>query len=1031
MILVDTLPFLSNHFDLEFFDLNGNKLDSVIINQRIKVQISVPNCVGAICWSEVLIEDKIAPAITCAPTDTIFCTDMDTHISPTVVDLCNQGIDIQLVSQNFEKLCLNDSIISREIKGFVAVDQSGNRSNICFDTTFIKVPNISETVFPGDTVLICNPSLNSIDSLKSKSFGVPLLHGLNLASDSALICSIHASFEDITILDIPCKKQILRMWTVRQWLCSGSERTREMPQIITLQDTMAPQITIADTLEIKSTNHNCMVTFDLVNLVVTDDCDAAPIVDIFTPEGVVRYSQGAFIELSVDTHLLFIQAIDNCHNVSRDSVLVIIADRAAPVILCLSNTSISLNDTGEALVSASVFDEGTFDGCSEISLLARRTSTSCSGETTSFGKTVKFCCEDINQNTMVEVQATDASGNTSVCMVRVSVQDKDPPAIHCPPDITINCNFIISDTSVFGNVTFEGQQKVLLIDPEDVISSSKALTDGVAFGTCLDTIFLASTISNIDQCNTGTIKRTFTVVDMSGLQSSCTQTVTIVHDENATNIPITYPPDTTLVTCDSSMASVVITGSPTAVEGRCNMIGFSFVDLVVSPVDTSGDLCLKIIRKWSVFEHCSTPFKVIETHDQTIKLVKNTTVGFVIEGSVMSLYDQAISKVDVAIRNRSEEGLGLEFTDNSGNYAFSSMPSGGPYSVKPHKNDDWPNGISTLDMILIQNHILGKIKIEDGYNLIAADVNRDENVSAIDLVLLRKIILGLEKEVKTNTSWRFVWEGQKLGADHSLHDRLMEDYQLNELNGNRKIDWTGIKIGDLSGNAVANGLERSESRNSQKIELVWEVTKVGNEQIIDFYLPQTKDFNGIQGEVKLPGSLKLVGWIDRQIVFNAHDINYVEKENRIIFSHPKVNPVEIFSDVPVFSWVVKGSFETQKEGLILGDKTATAEVYENRKARPYKLVKRTKKVGEFKVFQNEPNPWSENTNITFEIPEKGRVEIKIFNTEGQLLLNRTSSLSKGYNIFTIKKEDLSTSGIYIYEIKFGTSIISNKMMFLR
>ncbi len=739
MVLVDTFPFQPNHFDLEFFDLNGNEIDSIRINERMKVLVRVPNCVDAICWSEVLVEDKIAPTITCAPTDTILCNKMDTHVPPTVIDLCNQGIDIQLVVENFEKLCPNDSIIGRTIKGFRAIDQSGNISNTCFDTTYIKVPNIANATFPGDTTLICNAALNTIDSLKSKAFSTPTLNGLDLSSDSAMICNINASFEDMTIVDIPCKKQILRMWTVRQWLCNGTEKTREMPQLITLKDTISPQITILDTLVVKATNHECKATFNLPGLQVKDDCDNDPVIDISTPEGVVRYSQGELIQLSIDTHTLVIQAFDNCHNVSRDTFVVIIADHAPPVNLCLSHTTIALNDVGEALVDASVFDQGSFDGCSAVTFLARRMTTSCTAADTSFGKTVKFCCEDIDQNIMVQVQATDKSGNTSICMVNVTVQDKDLPALHCPPDITVNCNLIISDTTIFGNVTFEGQQKALLINPADVIAASKALTDGVAFGSCLDTIFLASTTANIDQCNAGTIKRVFTVRDMAGLESSCTQTITIIHDDNAPKPAITYPPDTTLVTCDSSMASVVVTGSPTAIEGRCNMIGFAFVDQIVHPVDTSDNLCLKIIRKWSVFEHCSTPFKLIDTHDQIIKLVKNQTNSFVIGGSVISLYDEAIAKVDVAIHDISENGLELEYTDNSGNYVFSGMPWGGAYSIKPHKNHDWPNGVSTLDMILIQNHILGKVKIEDGYNLVAADVNKDANVSAIDLVLLRRV----------------------------------------------------------------------------------------------------------------------------------------------------------------------------------------------------------------------------------------------------------------------------------------------------
>jgi hypothetical protein len=54
-----------------------------------------------------------------------------------------------------------------------------------------------------------------------------------------------------------------------------------------------------------------------------------------------------------------------------------------------------------------------------------------------------------------------------------------------------------------------------------------------------------------------------------------------------------------------------------------------------------------------------------------------------------------------------------------------------------------------LDLVKIQNTLLGIEPFTSPYDLIAADANNSQTVSAIDLVELRKLILGLYTELPT------------------------------------------------------------------------------------------------------------------------------------------------------------------------------------------------------------------------------------------------------------------------------------------
>ena len=100
-------------------------------------------------------------------------------------------------------------------------------------------------------------------------------------------------------------------------------------------------------------------------------------------------------------------------------------------------------------------------------------------------------------------------------------------------------------------------------------------------------------------------------------------------------------------------------------------------------------------------------------------------------------------------------------TNQDGYYAFENMPMGGAYQIVPTKNDDPLNGVSTLDLILIQRHLLGISPLHSPYQYVAADIDKSKNINGVDLIELRKLILGIYNEFPQNDSWRFIDEDFK------------------------------------------------------------------------------------------------------------------------------------------------------------------------------------------------------------------------------------------------------------------------------
>ncbi len=123
-----------------------------------------------------------------------------------------------------------------------------------------------------------------------------------------------------------------------------------------------------------------------------------------------------------------------------------------------------------------------------------------------------------------------------------------------------------------------------------------------------------------------------------------------------------------------------------------------------------------------------------------------------VSGTVKNPKKAIIPNVSLLINGKT-----IDTTDNAGLYAHSLFPSETAV-IKAYKNNDLAkaNGVSAIDLLLIQGHILGKNNLNSPYKLIAADVNNDGFITTIDLLLIKRLILGIDSTFKGNRLWAFV-----------------------------------------------------------------------------------------------------------------------------------------------------------------------------------------------------------------------------------------------------------------------------------
>ena len=378
------------------------------------------------------------------------------------------------------------------------------------------------------------------------------------------------------------------------------------------------------------------------------------------------------------------------------------------------------------------------------------------------------------------------------------------------------------------------------------------------------------------------------------------------------------------------------------------------------------------------------------------------------------------------------------FTNNQGEYFATQLPKGDGYRVKANKNDDVYNGVSTLDLVLIQRHILGLQEFDSPYKIIASDINNDGTVRSSDLLSLRKVILGILDEFPNGQeSWRFVPE-DALFADPMDPFPFAEEINIGMLsNTSMGNDMTAIKIGDVDGSATTN-LNAQES------------TSTRSDRSITFEIDNKKVGSGDQ--VKIPvyatGIESLIGF---QLTMNTFDAELVDVEaNQIDITTDNVGVYEdqitmswntdeamvVNNEEPLFTLILDVYEDVSlNEILAINSNKVNAEAYDA-ELKVYDIGLNTRSGSEidnkFAVFQNRPNPFMESTIISFNLPEATDVELIITDVTGRQLSRSKNSYEAGRQTIEIKYNDLGTSsGVLYYTIRAGEYTATKKMINVR
>jgi hypothetical protein len=623
---------------------------------------------GQSCWSFITVEDKLPPIISCncdvsnpdeaTPECVMNCLEAVEYPGPDVVENCELDTII-LLSRTITPICHPDYIRMMTSR-YTARDASGNYSDTCTEYIFLERIDFDLIDWPdslstiNDMALQCdapfldvNPADGVPDAapLAQGGAGVPTIGGVPIYPNFINECNAQIFYEDLIIGQVGCVFKIMRMWRAFEWHCMG-ENSVVYIQLIELIDDEGPDLVCPADVTIPTGSINCTAHVFVPVPYAQDNCNSVIQISVSYPLGFIPNILnlgGAHIQLPVGDNVLTYTAYDQCYNSSQCQWVVTVRDNTAPVPVCDEHTIVSLTNDyefGLTLVSAAVFDDGSYDECGPVTFLARRMLSCIDFDWTTDGpgydeipdgnidsadkglgfyRYVPFACCDVNAGPiMIEMRVTDASGNVNSCMVEVTVQDKLPPVIECPNDITISCDFDfdINDLSIFGTVRTDpdDREEICIFDPTNPAADGFGFVciglDGLAQDNCDVTVLEIPSV-NLNSCGIGYIVRSFLATDPGGRTASCTQRIYVhnfdpfyINDvtcfNNDPNDGVIWPCNYDAFGCGEDTGPE-ITGSPQIFEDECDLVGVNYEDQVFEFVQGA---CLKILRTWRVIDWC-------------------------------------------------------------------------------------------------------------------------------------------------------------------------------------------------------------------------------------------------------------------------------------------------------------------------------------------------------------------------------------------------------------------------------------------
>jgi len=312
------------------------------------------------------------------------------------------------------------------------------------------------------------------------------------------------------------------------------------------------------------------------------------------------------------------------------------------------------------------------------------------------------------------------------------------------------------------------------------------------------------------------------------------------------------------------------------------------------------------------------------------------------------------------------------------------------------------------------------------YKIIAADIDRNNEINGIDLVELRKLILGIYTEYPENDSWKFVNKSDELTLSTAW--LYQESILINDLSTSMmNEDFIGVKIGDVDASSIPNNISGRNitKRTNADFLLTYQDRFIESGEIITVDLiAQESELLGYQLELAL-SHFELLNVEGRDL--SDDNYNMVDEVLRVSLNSDLL--LEEQEALLTISLRAKAS-SMLSDLLLLNSSDFKSEVYAGRflEALPIKISDGSDDA--FILYQNKPNPFTDETEIQFSLPGDDQVRLLFYDVSGRLVKEMEMDGNRGLNSTMISRRDIGSAGLFYYRLESSKQFSMRQMIIL-
>jgi len=402
-------------------------------------------------------------------------------------------------------------------------------------------------------------------------------------------------------------------------------------------------------------------------------------------------------------------------------------------------------------------------------------------------------------------------------------------------------------------------------------------------------------------------------------------------------------------------------------------------------------------------------------------IVLHLKVSPYIAGSILHPTSGVIAKVTATLTNNVSNSSILT---NSGNFQFNCLSKDSSYTIRPFKNNDSVknNGVSVIDAILVQSHVLNKSLLNTPYKIIAADVNNSGDVSTIDILYIKRLALGIDTTFKGNRLWAFVDSAYQFPNTANPFP-FKDSIRVNNLIASQtNQSFIGVKLGDVNydWNVALLG---ANAKVNKPIELYYNNINVGKEHEIRVPI-RVKNFKEILGmQYTLNFNSKALQL--KSIEPTALNVDYgvsQSKDGKIAFlwNDAQLKPQTLPDGSVLFELVFTKLYTTfNEEDIVLSSDISAIEAWDAnyQKHNIIKTIGKINSAPEFASKENwqvSPNPTSGEVKVDLSLKSNKSIRFQLTNIDGRIVFQKEIEVVKGNssNELNLSKQSKLSAGIY-------------------